>query len=118
MRDVFGEDAPVFGWLATNLYQHDPDVLTALLDRFESTALGYEMNAVLPIITCPVLLLQADPAAGGLMTDEEVKGALQLLARPSHIRLEGVSHVLHNERKEPIVQALQTFFKVYSDETV
>lgn len=113
MREVMGEDAPVYAWLATNLYQSDPDVLTALLERFEATAAGYEMGAVLPAIHCPVLLLQADPAAGGLMTDAEVEQALPLLAQPGHLRLEGVSHVLHNERKEPVVKALKAFFHSY-----
>ncbi len=111
MREVLGEDSPVFTWLATNLAQSDPDTLTALLARFEATAAGYEMRLVLPAITCPVLLLQADPAAGGLMTDAEVEQALPLLAKPSHRRLEGVSHVLHNERKAPVVAALRAFFQ-------
>jgi pimeloyl-ACP methyl ester carboxylesterase len=113
MREVLGEDAPVFAWLATNLYQSDPDMLTALLERFEATASGYEMDVVLPAIKCPVLLLQADPAAGGTMTDAEIKQALPLLAQPSLVRLKGVSHVLHNERREPVVTALQTFFQAW-----
>ncbi len=111
MREVMGEDSPVFEWLATNLVQNDPDMLSALLDRFEVTAAGYEMNTVLPAIKCPVMLLQADPKAGGLMTDAEIEQAMPLLAQPSHVRLEGVSHVFHNERKEPIVKALETFLQ-------
>jgi pimeloyl-ACP methyl ester carboxylesterase len=109
--EVVGKDSPVLEWLATNLYQNDPDMLTALLDRFETTAAGYEMSTVLPAITCPVLLLQADPTRGGVMTDLEVKQALHLLAQPHHARLEGLSHVFHNERKEPVVKALQAFFQ-------
>jgi pimeloyl-ACP methyl ester carboxylesterase len=111
LREVVGEDSPVFEWLATNMIQNDPDMLTALLDRFETTAAGYEMDIVLPAIKCPVLLIQADPAKGGLMTDAEVEQAWPLLAHPSHVRLEGVSHVFHNERKEPIVEALKLFFQ-------
>jgi pimeloyl-ACP methyl ester carboxylesterase len=113
MREVAGEDAPVYNRLATCLQQNDPDMLTALLDRYEATAAGYEMNSVLPSIQCPVLLLQADPTAGGMMTDREVELALPLLNRPRHIRLQGISHILHlhNERKEPIVQALEAFFQ-------
>ena len=110
MRQVVGEDAPVYAWLATNLQQNDPDMLTALIDRHEVTTAGYEMTSVLPAIQCPVLLLQADPAAGGLMTDQDVELALPLLARPRHVRLPGISHVLHNERKEPVIQALIDFF--------
>lgn len=111
MREVMGEDAPVFAWLATNLYQSDPDLLTAFLEHFEATVSGYEMGLVLPAIKCAVLLIQADPAAGGLMTDAEVEQALSLLSRSTYVRLEGVSHVLHNERKEPVVTALKTFFQ-------
>jgi len=111
MREVMGEDAPVYTWLATNLQQNDPDMLTALLDRYETTMAGYEMNSVLPSIQCPVLLQQADPAAGGMMTDRDVELALPLLDQSRHIRLQGISHVFHNERKEPIVQALKDFFQ-------
>jgi pimeloyl-ACP methyl ester carboxylesterase len=111
MRDVMGEDSPVFGWLATNLYQNDPDMLSAILDRFETTVAGYEMEAVLPAIKCPVLLLQADPALGGLMTEHEVEQAKSLLAQAKHKRLIGVSHVFHNQCKEPVVEALTSFFQ-------
>ncbi len=111
MREVHGEDAPVYAWLAANLLHNDPDMLTALFERFEATTAGYEMTRVLPSIQSPVLLMQADPTAGGLMTDREVEQALPLLQRGQHVRLAGVSHVLHNERKEPVVQALAEFFK-------
>jgi pimeloyl-ACP methyl ester carboxylesterase len=111
MREVAGEDTPMYTSLAACLQQNDPDMLTALLDRFETTTAGYEMNIVLPSIQCPVLLLQADPTAGGMMTDREVELALPLLDRPRHIRLQGISHILHIECKEPIVQALEAFFQ-------
>ena len=110
MRVVMGEESPFYDWFATSLYQGDPDLLTAIIENFEATAAGYEMNIVLPAIRCPVLLLQADPDAGGLMTDIEIEQAMSLLVRPSHLRLEGVSHVLHNDRKEPVVSALKSFF--------
>jgi pimeloyl-ACP methyl ester carboxylesterase len=110
MRAVMGEESGVYLWIVGNLQQLDPDMLTAVLDRAATTAAGYEMDRVLPSIQCPVLLLQADPTAGGLMTDQEVELALPLLTRPQHVRLPGISHVLHNERKEPIVQVLQAFW--------
>jgi pimeloyl-ACP methyl ester carboxylesterase len=110
MREVVGEDAPVYAWVANNLLQNDPDMHTALYDRYKITAAGYEMTSVLPAIHCPVLLLQADPETGGLMTDREVELALPLLAQPRHVRLSGISHVLHNERKEPVLEALIGFF--------
>ncbi len=111
MRQVTGEDAPMYTSLAACLQQNDPDMLSALIDRFETTTAGYEMNSVLPSIQCPVLLLQADPTAGGVMTDKEVALALPLLDQSQHIRLPGSGHMLHIERKETILQALEAFFQ-------
>lgn len=110
MREVHGEDAPIFRWLATNLYHNDPDMLNIFLEDFEAFSAGYEMESVLPAIRCPVLLLQADPALGGMMTDIEVARALPLLEQPSHVRLEGVSHALHHTHKEHVLRALVDFF--------
>ena len=112
MREVMGQDSPVFRWLAIRLYQNDPAMLSALLDDFEAVAAGYEMEQLLPAIRCPVLLLQADPAAGGLMTDAEVAQALTLLAQPAHVKLTGLSHVLHNAQKEPVLQAIIEFLTI------
>ena len=111
MRDVWGEDAPVFPWLATNLYQQDPDVLGVLIDDFAGAAAGYEMETLLPAISCPVLLLQADPAHGGVMSDAEVARALELLAHPAHARLAGVSHILQGERADLVLEAMLPFLE-------
>lgn len=55
------------------------------------------------------LLLQADPNAGGIMTDAEVAQAMTLLPNPSHVFLPGISHVLHNEQKAPVLEAIIAF---------
>jgi pimeloyl-ACP methyl ester carboxylesterase len=101
----------MFTHLAADLQHTDPDMLTSLLERFESVTAGYQMESVLPRIQCPVLLLQADPSAGGLMTDREAALALPLLDRPRHIRLQGAGHMLHIAQKETVVQALKAFFQ-------
>jgi hypothetical protein len=40
-----------------------------------------------------------------------VARALQLLAQPTHVRFEGISHMLFNEPhgKEPVLQAISEF---------
>jgi pimeloyl-ACP methyl ester carboxylesterase len=113
MRVALGEDSPAFPWLVQCLRQSDPDMLTALIDQFEATATGYEMEQYMPAIKCPVLLLQADPNGGGLMTDDEVRQALALLQKPAHTRLEGVSHILHNQHKGPAVTAIRAFVEAH-----
>jgi pimeloyl-ACP methyl ester carboxylesterase len=112
MREKHGEDAGVFAFVATNLYYTDPDMLTAVLDG--TATVGYDMEKVLPAIRCPVLLLQADPDAGGMMTDAEVELALPLLAHPRHVRFEQRSHALFLPDKEPVLRAIVEFFNSLS----
>jgi pimeloyl-ACP methyl ester carboxylesterase len=111
MREAFGEDSPHYPWLADNLYQTDPDFFAALLDDAETTAAGYEMETLFPLIECPVLILQADPENGGVLTDVEVARGFQLLGQARHVRFEGISHMLFNEPhgKGPVLQAISEF---------
>ena len=107
MREKYGEDSDIYVWVATNLYYNDPDMLAAVVDG--TMTAGYEMEKVLPSILCPVLLLQADPDAGGLMTDAEVERALPLLAQPRHVRFEGAGHWLFQPDPEPVLRAVVEF---------
>jgi pimeloyl-ACP methyl ester carboxylesterase len=109
MREKHGEDSSVYEWVATNLYHTDPDFFTALLDG--SVRVGYAMEQVLPAIRCPVLLLQADPGAGGVMTDDEVARATALLAQPHHVRLAHIGHGLFRPEKEPTLRAMVEFLE-------
>jgi pimeloyl-ACP methyl ester carboxylesterase len=47
MREVMGEDAPVYAWLAANLYQSDPDMLTAILEQHWNGSLLDSLQTVL-----------------------------------------------------------------------
>lgn len=90
MREKYGEAHPVYQWIATNLFYTDPDMLAAV--HTEHFTVDYKMEKIMPAIRCPVLLLQAEPALGCAMTDEEIERALPLLAQPTYIRVEGTSH--------------------------
>jgi pimeloyl-ACP methyl ester carboxylesterase len=114
MREVFGEDSPIYRELATRLHQQDPDVLGLLLDDFDAAATGYDMDRVLPAISCPVCLLQADPTVGRVMTDAEVARALPLLTQPRHVRLAGVSHMLHAEQPHTVLREVIDFLSTLS----
>ena len=114
IRDIFGEENGVYDWIANNLYYQDPDVLTILIEEYDRAAAGYEMEQLLPAIDCSVLLLQADPETGGLMTDAEVAAAMKLLRQPTHVKLTGISHVLHNEDKEGVLTAVLYYLHRFS----
>ena len=92
-RVALGADSPWFAAMATNLSPLDPDMLSALIDTFAQTVVGYDPPVLLPAITCPVLLLQADPTLAGLgMPDDDVAQALALLRDGTHVQLHGRNH--------------------------
>ncbi len=109
-REVMGEQSPNYGWIANDLYRHDPAFLTMLLEAPETMAAGYDMDTLLPAIRCPVLLLQADPAAGGLLPDADVERARTMLPMLSHVRLTGVGHVLVSH-SDQVARELIRFFE-------
>jgi pimeloyl-ACP methyl ester carboxylesterase len=109
IRELFGEGSPIIHDLAERLYLHDPDMLGMLIEDYENVAAGYDMEIVLPAIHCPVLLVQADPSAGGVLTDEEVQRALPLLADPTHLRFSGMDHMLLYDPKGSPMQAVNSF---------
>jgi pimeloyl-ACP methyl ester carboxylesterase len=94
-HEIMGEDCPWFAHQATSLHQLDPDMLAAVLAGPEICLEGYEPEALLPAITCPVLLLQADPRQGNALSDEDVALGLTLLRHATLVRLDGHGHPLH-----------------------
>ena len=94
-------------WSAECLADLDPAVLTPLIEgRWLD---GYDVPAVLARIRCPVLLLQADPAAGGVMKDADADGVFQALPSCRRVRFPGMSHHLHRDRPAAVLHALQDF---------
>jgi hypothetical protein len=111
---VVGEDSPWFAFQALNLHRLDPDMLAAVLAGPDHLLAGYASERTLPAIACPVLLLQADPAAGGGgLPDEDVRRDLQLLRQGSHVRLVGIGHHLygHTDQVPQVVQAITPFLE-------
>ena len=114
IREIFGEGSPIIHDLAERLYVHDPDMLGMLIEDYENVAAGYEMETVLPAIHCPVLLVQADPSAGGALSNEEVQRALPLLADPTHMHFSGIDHnSIHDPQGLPM-KAVKTFLSQLS----
>jgi pimeloyl-ACP methyl ester carboxylesterase len=66
---------------------------------------------VMQNVQCPVLLLQADPAAGALMSDAEVAAARRVSPHVTDTRLDGVSHALHATHPALVSDAVATFVR-------
>jgi pimeloyl-ACP methyl ester carboxylesterase len=95
-RQVLGDDSPWFAFHAESLHRVDPDTLTSLLAGPQALLEGYDPHVLLPAIACPVLLLQADPDLGGVLTDADVSLGRQLLSNVQVARLAGIDHALHS----------------------
>jgi pimeloyl-ACP methyl ester carboxylesterase len=107
--DWLGEENPWFDTMAESLHRLDPDMLTAVVDQFEEMHAGYDLETLLPRLTCPILLLQADPAEGGMLTDDEVARARELSPAVDHVRFTGLGHALHMVQPEPVLRAVLDF---------
>lgn len=108
---VFGEDNPWFTFMAENLSQNDPDMLTAIIDNFDDTYAQYQIDELLPQIECPVLILQGNPDLGGLIRDIDIKRSLNLLPNVQHMKINTVGHALHMQDKETVKDAIIPFMK-------
>jgi len=108
-KDLPGNDAAFQRWYAKCLTQLDPETLTPLLEGYSVE--GYDPDVMLHRISCPTLLLQADPGLGAMMTDKDVNRALSLLGRATHMRFDGLGHQLHMEQSEPVVRAVTNFLE-------
>lgn len=93
--------------MAVSLQQLDPEVM----ERYRAGTLsdGYDPEAVLPRVSCPTLLLQADPAQDGLMADRDVERALALLPGARHVRFDGIGHGLHVQDAAAVFEAVEPF---------
>ena len=80
-------------FMARCFAETDPRVLDTVVEG--SWLDGYDPNRVFSELRCPALLLQADPVAGGMLTDEDAAGCARLAADLSVVRLPGVGHQAH-----------------------
>jgi len=99
---------------ARSLSQLDPDVVQLHAEgRRAELMLAFDFEAMLGGIDCPVLLLQGDPAQGGLMTDRDVEYAKSLLSEAYHVQIAGAGHDLGLATYElaPLSRAVLNFLE-------
>jgi len=85
----------------------DPETLAPLLSgRWMEE---YNRTEILRRITCPTLLLQADPSAGGMLIDTEAEEAERLISDCIRIKLPETPHLIHWERTQQTLGFLHAF---------
>ena len=91
------------------LKQLDRDVLSPIVaGRWLD---GFDWAAVLSHVTCPALLLQADTAMGGMLTDDDAAEAEQLMPDCARVRLQKAGHLIHWLQTETCLRLVNSFLE-------
>jgi pimeloyl-ACP methyl ester carboxylesterase len=85
----------------------DPEALSMMLDG--SALVGWDASILLPRVTCPTLLLQANPELDALLSDEEAAAALRLLPQANQVKFPLLGHALFMQQADPVLKAIFNF---------
>ena len=113
--DTPGIDLVRIQQLALTLRDMDPGVLEYHAEgRPIEFLVDFNLERMLPQITCPVLLLQANPSLGGMLTDKAVSRFQAALPNSSHLRIDQFGHDLGLGSWDigPMLRAVMNFMQV------
>lgn len=72
---------------------------------------GFDWGAVSQKITCPVLLMQADLSAGGMLTDDDAAEAERLMPDCIRVRLPKAGHLIHWLQTDTCLRLINSFLE-------
>lgn len=106
-------DATALRFNAASVKRLDGAALDALLEgRWLE---GYETAGIAAAVHCPVLLLQADAAEGGMLDDEDIAVLEAAAGEIVRVRFPGAGHVLHWQRTDEVVRHTTAFIESLDD---
>jgi pimeloyl-ACP methyl ester carboxylesterase len=100
-------DPAALRFLARCLADLDPAALAPVLER--RWLEGFDPLAAAAAVTCPALLLAADPAQGGMLPPGDATLLAQALPDLARIDCPGVAHQIHGTRPDLYLQAVLNF---------
>ncbi|HZP17001.1 MAG TPA: alpha/beta hydrolase [Terriglobales bacterium] len=107
IEDLPGNGEATLREWARGAMHTDPDALAMTLEG--SAFIGWDPEGLLGRITCPVLLLQANPELDALLTDADVRLAMKLLRAAEHVRFPLLGHALFLQQPKPVLRAVHDF---------
>lgn len=94
---------------ASSLAKMDPEALTPIVEQ--DWLRGYKWMEAAQNLDVPVLLFQADPERGGMLTDADVALLKQQIRDLTTVRFPGVGHQIHTLAREEYLSALGGFLE-------
>ena len=101
--DLMPATSTWFEFMAGCLRDLDPTMLDAVIE-FDEMHAGWDVDRLLSSISCPVLLIQADPKYGGGLGDDDVARARALRADVQVARIIKAGHSLYPWRIEAVLR--------------
>ena len=102
-------DASALRFTAKRLQQLDPALLTPIVaGRWLE---GYDLASIARGLRCPLLLLQADAAAGGMLIDEDASLLEQTAADVTRVKLPGIGHQIHASVPDTVLRLVLGFLE-------
>lgn len=109
LDELAGNTPSVLSEWARSAALADPEALAMSLDG--SAFQGWNPQTILPRISCPVLLIQANPQLDALLSDADVELALKVLPFGEHVKLPLLGHALFMQKPEPVLKELLRFLE-------
>ncbi len=100
-------DASTIRFMARCLSYLDPAVLDPIV--IGEWLQGFDLEDTFRRIACPILLLQSDPAAGGMLTPEDAARVSAAAADCTLVHLQGIGHQAHWLDTQTLLRHLHAF---------
>jgi len=97
---------------AESVAEIDPGVISVLLGEVPPE--NFDGEAILKAIACPLLLLQANPALGGLLPDRDVERARAIQPATQHIKFDQLGHMMYLQDPTAVSSAIVSFLETVS----
>lgn len=99
---------------ASCLLKMDPECLTPIVEG--NWLEGFPWRRYVEGIDCPILLIQADAAVGGMLVDEDAEVFSERAADVTRVQTPGLGHALHQAQPEALLRVIVPFLESLSVE--
>ncbi|STY29823.1 hydrolase [Legionella wadsworthii] len=89
----------------------DPDMLAAMVHRFEDTFKNYNIETLMEKIQCPTLLIYGNAQRGSLINYNDIEQILEIKPDLVHVQISQAGHSPIRQDKESTLKAIKEFIK-------